>query len=264
MDGKRTTQKQNDKKVDLQSQKSQQELLLEKIEHLLAATDPDDWRKGGTPLNPNDRFKKPRYTWEEIYTLPIPAGVLAIRKSTPVKSDFLGRGFMLMPQGAPCFTVELRPHGWHHSELTDPYKRTQNSDTSFRVLCEGEIAVKIYRQIEKSYDEYHNAQQRDFDKEAYDFASRLPALLREETTSLWERIEETPGDVHFITEMNDMRIEVVHNFIAKRENYALSINKLRLRSNIDDRVLAKEVFEAVEQLGMTSRLHTLSQALEEL
>ena len=171
---------------------------------------------------------------------------------------------MLIPAAPPQFTVELRPHGWHHSDLTDPYKRTQSADRSCRVLCEGDIAIKIYKQIEKAYNNFHDAQQSSFDKEVYDFACRLPALLREETTSLWERIEETAGDVRFVTEMKEMRIEVVHNFIGQRENYELNVTKLRLRSNIKDRALAKEIFEAVEQLGTTSRLHTLSQALEEL
>lgn len=258
------TSKRASQDLDLRSQKSQQELLMEKIEHLLDRTDPDQWRKGGEALNPNDRFKKPQFTWEEVYTLPIPSGVLAARKSLPVKSDFLGRGFMLIPVAPPEFTVELRPHGWHHSELTDPYKRTRLSDRSCRVLCEGEIAEKIYSRVETAYQSFHNAQQVAFDKEAYDFAAKLPGKLREETTSLWERVEETPGDVHFLSEMNGLAIDVARNYINERENFLLTISKLRLESRIKDRTLIKELFQAVEQLGTTSRLHTLSQALEEL
>ena len=252
------------KNIDLQSQKSQQELLIEKIEHLLSETDPDDWRKGGAPLDPRDRFKKPQNTWEEVYTFPVHSGIIAVRKSLPVKSDFLGRGFMLIPSAPPEYTVELRPPSWHYSELTDPYKRTQSSDRSCRVLSEGEIAKNIYMQVEKSYNEYHNNQQADFDNEVYNFVTKLPTLLMNETTSLWERIEETPGDVHYTTEMNGMRMEVIHNFIGQRENYEMEVSKLRLKSKIKDRELVKEIFKAVEQLGTTSRLHTLSQALEDL
>lgn len=258
------TSKKDKQEVDLRSQKSQQELLMEKIEHLLDRTDPDQWRKGGRPLDPNDRFKKPQFTWEEVYTLPIPSGVLAARKSLPVKSDFLGRGFMLIPVAPPEFTIELRPHGWHHSELTDPYKRTRLSDRSCRVLCEGEIAEKIYFRVEAAFNSFHNAQQVAFDKEAYDFVSKLPPKLREETTSLWERTEETPGDVHFLSEIDGLQIDVARNHVNERENYELTVSKLRLESKIKDRALIKELFEAVEQLGTTSRLHTLSQALEEL
>lgn len=250
--------------VDLNSQKSQQELLIEKIQHLLDRTNPEDWRKGGAPLDRNARFKKPQNTWEEIYTLPVPSGVLAMRKSTPVKSDFLGRGFMLAPLSAPEYTVELRPHGWHHSELTDPYKRTQLSDRSCRVLSEGDIAKAIYRQVEEAYMTFHDSQQASFNKEAYDFACRIPALLREETTSLWDRTEETAGEVHFSTEMNGMRLDLVHQFSGGRENFELTISKMRMQAKIDDRMLVKEIYQAVEQLGTTSRLYTLSQALEEL
>jgi hypothetical protein len=255
--------KDQNKAMNLAEQKSQQDLLFDKIKALLKDTDPECWRKGGDPLSPSDRFEKPRYTWELVYTLAIPSGVLVARSSTPVRSDFQGRGFMLLPVGAPIFTIEMRAPGWHHSELTDPYKRSRFSDRRCSVLAEGSIAKSLYQHIEQVYESYHNAKQKDFDKEAYDYVCKLPAKLKEETSNKWERIEEVPGEVHFVAVLNGMKIDVNRKYVGERECYDLTVSKLRVASKIQDRVLAKELFHSAEELGLTSRLMSLTKALEE-
>ena len=71
-----------------------------------------------------------------------------MRKSLPVKSDFAGRGFVLIPISTPNYTTEIRGKGWHHSELTDPFKRSRLADRTCNVLADGEIAAKLYVQLE--------------------------------------------------------------------------------------------------------------------
>ncbi|NLF25091.1 MAG: hypothetical protein GX589_05465 [Deltaproteobacteria bacterium] len=249
---------------NLAEQKSQQDLLFDKIKTLLRETDPDKWRKGGEVLNPEDRFEKPRYTWENVYTLPVSSGVLVARASTPVRSDFQGRGFMLIPVSAPIFTIEMRPTGWHYTELTDPYKRSRNSDRRCSVLAEGSIAKNLYQHIEGVYQSYHDSRQAEFDGEAYEFVSRLLARLREETSNKWERIEDIPGDVHFVAVFDELRVDVSRKYIEGRESYELLVSKFRIQSKIKDRTLAKELFHAAEEQGLTSRLMTLTKALEEV
>jgi len=178
--------------------------------------------------------------------------------------DGLQEQFMFVPLGAANFTVELRATGWHHSELTDPYKRSRLSDRSCSVLAEGKIAQKLYQYVDERYHEYYHNKQLEFDQEASDYVRQLPGMLKEETVNKWEREEDTPGEVHFRSSVNGMQIDVCRTFIDEREQYSLKISKRGLESQIQDLALIKAVYQSVEDLGQTSRLMTLTKALEQL
>lgn len=248
----------------VQGQKSQQELLLEKINTILEKTDPESWKKGGYPVDPEERFEKPRKTWEELYTLDIPAGTLVLRCSTPVKSEFVGRGFGLVPIAPPNFTTEIRASGWHFTELTDPYKRSRLSDRSCTVLAEGQIAEELYLKVDDSYLNHFADIQDAFDNESYDFISRLPGRLKDETLSDWDRKEDTPGEVYYHGIVDDLEVEVGHLYIDGREQFSCTVTRDKTESEITDYGLIKELYIAIEEVGQTSRLATLSKALEQL
>ncbi|MCB0337292.1 MAG: hypothetical protein KDD62_13335, partial [Bdellovibrionales bacterium] len=249
---------------ELHSNKSQRELLLEKIRLILDKTDPERWKQGGEELKDEDRFKKPRQAWELVFTLDIPAGTLVLRNSTPVKSDFAGKGFHLVPISAPIYTVEIRAQGWHHSELTDPYKRSRIADRRCTVLAEGQIAAELYQQIADSYKAHYEKKQAAFDTEAYAYVAKLPHRLREETLCSWERLDQDNGDTHYTASIEGMHFDVSRTYVNGREVYGVKVSKRDVSSNLKDIGLMKEVYHSVEELGQTSRLATLSKALEQL
>lgn len=251
-------------KEEIQNQKSQQELLLDKIRHILKKTNPELWKKGGYPLNMEERFEKPRQFWEELYSLDIPTGVLAIRSSTPVKSEFAGRGFQLKASDKPIYSTEIRASGWHHSELTDPYKRSQISDRTCTVLAEGEIAKDIYFYVEDSYDKHFHVKQQEFDKKAYEFVCSLPQRLKKETLSNWERVEDKVGEIHYVSSIDKLTVDVAKVYQEERELYTLHVKDKQLVTEIKNQGIAKDLFHAVEDLGQTSRLMTLTRALEQI
>lgn len=170
---------------------------------------------------------------------------------------------MLVPMAKPNYTVEVRASGWHHSELTDPYKRSRISDRRCDVLAEGKIAHELYNLVESDYNAFHNAQQSEFDRIAHDFIAALPNRLRDETVNRWDRSEDAPGEIHFRATIDGFRIELTRVFVGERETMELSVVKNRVKSCIADRSLVRELFESIEQVGTTSRLMTLTRALED-
>ncbi len=243
---------------------SQQELLLKKVEDILHRTDVDSWKKGGEPLKHNQLFEKPRKTWEEVYTLNIPAGVLVMRASTPLRSEFVGRGFSHYPAANTNFTVELRAEGWKHTELTDPYARSRSADRSCTLLADGGIARKLYVSLEGIYKNFFSTKVSSFKKEAYLFIQKLINRLRDETIDNWERTEDTPGCVDLSCVVDGYQVTVSKGYYGGREEYALLVKKGSLSTKILDRALTVALYDAVNDLGQTSRLMTLTKALEEL
>jgi hypothetical protein len=254
----------NKNKAGLVEQQSQRTLLLQKIKDLLASADPDTWRKGGDEFVSGRVQDKPRQTWEEIYSLEISKGTLVFRRSTPLKSEFLGRGFVLTRAGNPEYFVELRAKGWHHSELTDPYKRSRNTDNAFTLLAETNIAEELYAYVTDSYNSYHNQKQAEFDREVYTILKLLPEKLQNDASHSWEQVQVDDMEVKFVGKSNEIQIEVSRKKENGRFFYSLVGKRLRELSKVRDEALAKEIFEAVEELGQTSRLLTLSKALENL
>ena len=249
---------------NLTEQNSQRELLIDKIRLILERSDPELWRKGGGSLDEDQRFEKPRHTWEEVYCLDIPAGTLVLRCSTPVKSEFVGRGFGLKPIADPNYSTEIRAKGWQHAELTDPFKRSRIADRTCKVLADGWIARDLFQYLDNSYQTYFRNKQVEFDQQAYDYVLKLPKKLEGEVLDTWRRSEEIPGDVHFTCFMDGYELDVSKTYLEDREEYNLVVKTRRLETKINDRGLVKEIFTCVNELGQTSRLVTLTKALEEL
>lgn len=252
----------SDKSSDVTEHHSQQELLLQKIQRLLQDSDPDRWVKGGEPLQSEMRFEKPRQAWEEVYTYEISAGILVMRSSLPVRSEFQGRGFFLMPNGKPKFSVEVRASSWHHSELTDPYKRSRSADRRLDVLAEGTIAEELYNFIENQYRAFHSEQQEVFNAEVDKFVSKLPHRLKDETVNRWDRTEEISGEIHLTALIDGYSLDCCKTQIGTREKVELIVQKGRRKTTVTDRGLLEELLHSIDQVGQTAKLMTLTKALE--
>lgn len=249
---------------NLAEHRSQQELLLEKIQIMLDKTDPERWRKGGKPLDRDERFEKALNAWHEVYTIDLQTGTLVVRKETPVKGDFLGRGFILVPIAPPNHIVELRPSGWHHAELTDYNRRSRFPNRERTLLAEGDLGVTIHKQVQERYNAHFAKKQSEYDNDAYEYVSRLPGRLRDETLNVWERIEDNPGEVRFIASLDDRRIDVMRAFLNNRESFELTVTRHGVESVLKDNGLARDLFESIQELGQTSRLMTLTKVLEQI
>lgn len=255
---------QKDSRDNLTEHKSQQELLLDKIQLMLDKTDPERWKKGGKPLDADERFEKALNAWHEVYTIDLQTGTLVVRKETPVKGDFLGRGFILVPIGRANFVVELRPSGWHHAELTDYNRRSRFPNRERTLLAEGDLGNTIYGQVQERYNAHFAKKQKEYDQDAYEFVSRLPGRLKEETLNVWDRIEDNPGEVRFVATIDERTIDVMRTQQNNLESYELLVIRHGVESKLPERGLAKDLFDSILELGETSRLMTLSKVLEQM
>jgi hypothetical protein len=246
--------------------KSQQELLLEKIEIMLDKADPEKWKKGGHPLSPNDRFERALSVWHEVFTVETSQGMLVVRRETPTRSDFLGRGFQLSATASPDYIVELRPTGWHHSELTDPNRRSRFPNREKTALVEGALAKQIYGQVQGRYDNHFSSKQKGFNETARNLIERLAPRLASETLDTWQRTEDEggPGEVKFTNTVDGLTVEVIKSIEAQREAFRAIVSDRTLKAVIDQHGLVKELFIAISELGQTSRLLTLTKMLEDL
>jgi len=62
--------------------------LLERIKQTLASTAPERWEQAGEDLDSNRRYQKPQENWEQLFCTDTKTGVLVLRKSTPITSNF--------------------------------------------------------------------------------------------------------------------------------------------------------------------------------
>ena len=90
----------------------------------------------------------------------------------------------------------------------------------------------------------------------------MPERLKEETVDSWQRDEEIEGETHFRSMLDDHKVDVYRIVEDGREVLGITVEKDKMRSKISDLDLVREVYTAVEELGQTSRLMTLSKALE--
>ena len=86
--------------------------LLEKIKSTLANTPADRWEQGGEELDTSKRYQRSRETWEQLFCTDTKTGVLVLRCSTAVVSNFFAGGFSFTESVIPRYSVELRPRGW--------------------------------------------------------------------------------------------------------------------------------------------------------
>ena len=117
------------------------------------------------------------HTWEELFCTDTKNGVLVLRRSTPLVSNFFGGGYTFSEQGLPRFFVEIRSRGWAPKMLIDPYYRSSGGvDKSYRILAEGDVARQLYMEVEGSVREYRDSLKRDFN----DSVERLTSNMHEQ------------------------------------------------------------------------------------
>jgi hypothetical protein len=148
--------------------------LLERIKQMLASTAPERWEQAGEELDSNRKYQKPQESWEQLFCTDTKTGVLVLRKSTPITSNFYGGGYAFVQASEPRYLVELRGRGWMPKMIIDPnYRSAGGTDKSYQLLAEGSVGQQLYREIEASVRSYREGLRRDFN----DLVSRLTSNI---------------------------------------------------------------------------------------
>jgi len=240
--------------------------LLEKIKHTLASTPPERWEQGGEELDSSRRYQKPREFWEELYCTDVKTGVLVLRRSTPITTNFFGGGYTFVEASDPIYTIELRGRGWAPKMLVDPAFRTAGGvDKNFQVLADGKIARQLYQEVEILVRNYRESQRRDFN----DSVQRLMANLHEQVSATsaedWQSVEgEEKGYTGYTSDINGMTVLVSCVVRDRTAGYSMRLTKYGLRWDCRDTNLMKEIFSLVDESVRAASLEKLGKALEDI
>lgn len=237
--------------------------LLTKIKLALAQSDPDKWEHAGSELKPTAKYTKPYETWETAFHMNLPNGVLVIRCSLPVRSEYFGAGYTVTPTGKPVYYVELRARGWDPRTLIDPYFRvTLDKDKQFTVLADGEIAESVHRLVTDTLRSFSGARKRDFNEQV---ASLIDSMLDRATVTGaddWKKSEPEPGVTKFSSVLDGINVDVTKTMADDNAAFRLTFHRDEMSSKTIDTGLAKSLFELVDEKLRNASLLALSKVLE--
>lgn len=244
------------------SDQDQKDNLLIQIKSLIAGTDQRGWRKGGSALSTKERFEKPRDTWERVYTIDVPGGVLVMRCALPIKSEFLGAGYTYSPSGKARYTVELRGVGFRPRELTDPFRTTRIADRRCDVLADGEAALLVFEHVEQYFRAFEQASVKQFEDEVAKLLTTLPSRVKEIRYDKWDTTNELDGTIRYRSEFDGIEVEISKEDLQGIQRYSLKFTKDDLLIDKADRSVAKELFNSISDMGKTAGLMALTKVLE--
>lgn len=245
--------------------KSGSATLLDKIRQTLASTAPERWEQGGEPLDTSRRFQRPQERWEQVYCTDTKSGVLVLRSSQPITTNFHGGGYNFALAGSARYTIELRGRGWSPRALLDPsFRGSGGVEKSCQVLAEGEVAKELFCEIEQIVKQHRESLRRDFN----DSVARLTANIREhigETTAGdWQSVEGDFGFRGYRTEINGITVTVGSSSNDLSTSYSLTLSRFGLVWYCRDPFLMQEVFKLVDESVKTASLEQLGKVLDDM
>lgn len=245
--------------------KSQAEILVSKIRETLSNTAAERWEHGGEPLDSKKRYQRPRDKWEELFCTDTKAGVLVLRRSTPIQSNFYGGGYHLTPSGDSRFSVELRGTGWSPKMLLDPnYRGAGGAEKSMRTLAEGEVARQMYGEIEGIVRQFQESRRRDFNDVVARLSGTIKERIGETVASDWKTVEGEMGFKGYSTELSDTVITVGKITTDLSTSYSMTFSRYGLVWQCRDPFLMQEVFQLVDESIKTASLEQLGKVLEDM
>ena len=212
--------------------------LLEKIKTTLANTPAERWEQGGEDLDPSKKHQRAQESWEQLYCTDTKTGVLVLRYSIPVVSNFFAGGYSFVESGIPRYLIELRPRGWTPRMIIDPhYRGAGAAERSHQVLADGDVARQLYIEVHTAIKQYRESLRRDFN----DSVERLIAGIR-------EQVQMTVGCL--IKALSAM--------------HSMNFSKYGLRWDCRDSNLCKEIFAVVDESVRQSSLEQLGKVLDDM
>lgn len=240
--------------------------LLEKIKQTLASTSPERWEQAGDDLDPNRRYQKPQDNWEQVYCTDTKTGVLVLRKSTPITSNFYGGGYVFLEASEPRYMVELRSRGWAPRMLVDPsYRAAGVVDKGYQLLADGAVARQLYQEIQVSVRNHRESLRRDFN----DLVARLNSNIHEQIQGTsaedWKPVDATEqGFSGYCADVNGMSVTVWTVVRDMTAGFGMYFSKYGLRWDCRDAGLCKELFKLVDESVKSASLEQLGKVLDDM
>ncbi len=239
--------------------------LLEKIKATLANTPADRWEQGGEPLDSSKRYQRAQETWEQLFCTDTKTGVLVLRCSTPVVSNFFAGGYNFVESSVPRYSVELRPRGWAPKMILDPsFRGTQATARQVQVLAEGDVARQLYNEVQVAVKQHQESLRRDFN----DSVERLSANIREQIQGTaaedWQTVEGEAGYTGYRGDVNGMTVTVGCTVRDRSSSHSMTFGKYGLKWECRDMNLCKEVFTMVDESVRQASLEQLGKVLEDM
>jgi hypothetical protein len=239
--------------------------LLERIKLILANTPADRWEEGGEPLDPNRKFQKPQETWEQLFCTDTKNGVLVLRCSLPIASNFFGGGYCFVEAGVPNYFIEIRARGWSPKMLLDPFYRSGGGiDKTYQVLADGDVARHLFTEVEASVRSFRDGLRRDFN----DSVERLMANIQEQiqltAAADWQSIPGEKGFLGYQADVNGITLMVSQTIRERSASYAMTLMKYGLKWECRDSHIMREVFGMVDESVRHASLEHLGKVLEDM
>ena len=239
--------------------------LIEKIKHTLTSTAPERWEQGGEPLDTSHRFQRAQQTWEEIFSTDTKSGVLVLRSSTPLGSNFFAGGYSFSPSGTARYLIELRGRGWSPKMLLDPaFRGSGGAERTCQILAEGDIAQQLFREVEQIIKNYRETMRRDFNDSVARLVSNLKENIGETTAADWSSVEGDVGYKGYRTEINGIAVTIGSISSDLSTAYSMTLGRLGLVWQCRDPFLMQEIFTIVDESVRTASLEQLGKVLEDM
>lgn len=239
--------------------------LIEKIKHTLSSTAPERWEQGGEPLDTSRRFQRAQNTWEEIYSTDTKTGVLVLRSSTPLGSNFFAGGYNFSPAGPARYLIELRGRGWSPKMLLDPaFRGAGGVERSVQILAEGDIAQQLFREVEQIVKSFRETMRRDFNDSVARLMSNLKDNIGETEAGDWSSVEGDVGYKGYRTEINGLTLTIGSISNDLSTSYSLNLSRMGLVWHCRDPFIMQEIFTIVDESVRTASLEQLGKVLEDM
>jgi len=239
--------------------------LLERIKQILASTPAERWEEGGEPLDSNRKFQKPQETWEELFCTDTKNGVLVLRCSTPVRSNFFGGGYCFSESSLPNFFIEIRARGWAPKMLIDPFYRSAGGvDKSYKILAEGDVARHLYLEVQASVRSYREGLRRDFNDSVERLMANVHGQIELTTAGDWQAIPGDKGHTAYQADVNGVTLTISQTIRERSASYAMTLTKYGLKWECRDSHLMREVFSTVDESVRQASLEHLGKVLEDM
>lgn len=239
--------------------------LLEKIKATLANTPADRWEHGGEDLDSSKKYQRAQETWEQLFCTDTKTGVLVLRCSTPVISNFFAGGYSFTEASVPRYLVELRARGWAPKMILDPsFRGTQATAKQVQVLAEGDVARQLYHEVQTAVRQHQESLRRDFN----DSVERLSANIREQIQGTaaedWQSVEDEANYTGYRADVNGMTVTVGCTVRDRSSSHSMEFSKYGLRWNCRDMNMCKEIFVIVDESVRQASLEQLGKVLEDM
>lgn len=240
--------------------------LLERIKQTLANTAPDRWEQAGEELDSSRKYQKPQESWEQLYCTDVKTGVLVLRKSTPITSNFYGGGYSFVEASEPRYLIELRSRGWAPKMLVDPsYRGAGVVDKNYQVLAEGTIGKQLYHEVDVSVRNYRESLRRDFNDLVARLMSNIHEQIKGTSSEDWHTVEgNEQGYTGYSADVNGMNVTISAVVRDRTAGYAMHFTKYGLRWDCRDSSLCRELFILVDESVRNASLEQLGKVLDDM